>query len=127
MSSMNVENHERWMREALALARRGLDANELPIGAIVVLDQEIVGRAHTEEASQGRLLVHAELLALEQADRGLMDRRSEARLYTTLEPCLGCFGAAMTVMVGTIVFGLESPSDGAIEFAQTWDKQRDRD
>lgn len=117
---------ERWMREALAVANEGLSAGELPIGAVVVLDDEIIGRAHTQERGQGRLLVHADLLALDEADRRLGGRRHEARLYVNLEPCLGCLGAAMTVMVSSIVFGLESPSDGAAAFAQRWDAERDQ-
>jgi tRNA(adenine34) deaminase len=60
---------ERWMREALAVARQGLAAGELPIGAVVVADGVVIGAAHTQERRQGRLLVHAELLALDAADR----------------------------------------------------------
>jgi tRNA(adenine34) deaminase len=127
MENVNGKGDEFWMGEALAIANEGLAAGELPIGAVVVLDEEIVGRAHTEEVGQGRLLVHADLLALDQADRRLGSRRHEARLYVNLEPCVGCLGAAMTVMVSTIVFGLESPSDGAVGFARHWDRERDQD
>jgi tRNA(adenine34) deaminase len=115
------------MREALAIAREGLELGELPIGAVVVLDDAIVGRAHTQEVRQARLLVHADLLALDAADRLLRGRRAEATLYVNLEPCLGCLGAAMTVMVGSIVFGLESPGDGAVALAGRWDRERDQE
>ena len=124
---MSAGDDKFWMREALAAASEGLAAGELPIGAIVVLDDKIVGRAYTEERQQGRLLVHADLLALDQADRRMGSRRHEARLYVNVEPCLGCFGAAMTVMVSTIVFGLESPSDGAVALAEHWDRHRDHE
>ena len=117
---------ERWMRLALEEAAMGLGRGELPIGAVVVVDDEVVGRAHTQEREQKRLLVHAELLALEQADRVLGRRRGDARLYATLEPCLGCVGAAMTTMIGSIVFALESPSDGGLSTAQTWEASRDQ-
>ncbi len=123
-SRVNVD--ERWMREALEAAAEGLDRGELPIGAVVVLNDELVSRAHTEERTQGRLLMHAELLALDEADRRLGHLRPDAVLYTTLEPCLGCLGAAMSTMVGAIVFGLSSPSDGAAEFATAWDRTRTR-
>jgi tRNA(adenine34) deaminase len=126
MDDVLAKDDERWMREALAVASEGLSAGELPIGAVVVLDDEIIGRAHTQELSQGRLLVHADLLALDEADRRLGGRRHEARLYVNLEPCLGCLGAAMTVMVSSIVFGLESPGDGAAAFAQRWDREREQ-
>jgi tRNA(adenine34) deaminase len=97
----------------------------LPIGAVVVVNEDVVGRAHTQEREQNRLLVHAELLALEQADRTLGRRRAQARLFTTLEPCLGCLGAAMTTMVGAIVFALESPSDGGVSTVRAWESSRD--
>ena len=113
------------MRIALEEAANGLDHGELPIGAIVVVDEELVSRAHTQEREQRRLLVHAELLALDQADRTLGRRRANARLYTTLEPCLGCIGAAMTTMIESVVFALESPGDGGVSTARAWEASRD--
>lgn len=112
------------MQVALEEARVGLNLGELPIGAVVVVDGEVVARAHTEERAQNRLLVHAELLALDVADRVLVQRRREARLYTTLEPCLGCLGAAMTTMIGAVVYALESPSDGGVAVARQWETER---
>ena len=120
------EGHERWMRLALNEAGEGLARGELPIGAIVVVNDEVVSRAHTQEREQGRLLVHAELLALDQADRTLGRRRHRARLYSTLEPCLGCVGAAMPMMIGSIVYALESPSDGGLSIVREWEATRDR-
>jgi tRNA(adenine34) deaminase len=117
---------ERHMQEALAVAEQGLEHRELPIGAVIVVDGDVVASAYTQERTQRRLLVHAELLALDQADRVLEHQRRQATLYTTLEPCLGCLGAAMTVGVGRIVFALESPTDGAAQFAVEWDRQRTR-
>ncbi|HEY3831882.1 MAG TPA: deaminase [Acidimicrobiia bacterium] len=119
-----AEDDERWMREALRVAEAGLGVGELPIGAVVVVGEEIVAEAHTAERREQRLLVHAEMLALDNADHVLIGRRRQAKLYTTLEPCLGCLGAAMTVMIGTIVYALGSASDGAASFAVEWDKQR---
>ncbi len=83
--------HERFMGEALKLARIGLEKGELPIGAVVVLNNEIIAAAHTMEKSEGRLLVHADLLALEFADkiRPISGKRHEAILYVTRYP----FGA----------------------------------
>lgn len=113
------------MHVALEEARVGLNVGELPIGAVVVVDGEVIARAHTEERAQKRLLVHAELLALDVADRVLEQRRREARLYSTLEPCLGCLGAAMTTMIGAVVYALESPSDGGVAAARQWETERD--
>ena len=89
---------EKFMRKALEMAQVGLSKGELPIGAVVVLDGEVIASAHTQEKSEGRLLVHAELLALEAADRikPFPGRRRDVKLFTTSEPCLMCLGAAMT-------------------------------
>jgi tRNA(adenine34) deaminase len=115
------------MEAALETARSGLARGELPIGAVVVADGRIVGRSHTEEVTQRRLLVHAELLALEEADRVDGWDRRRATLYTTLEPCLMCLGATATAMVGRIVWALESDGDGAGRMAREWTDGRSAD
>ncbi len=111
-----------FMHEALLVARAGLDRGELPIGAVVVLGDRVIAAAHTAEREQGRLLVHAELLALGAADRlrPFPGKRAEARLFTTLEPCLMCLGAAMSFGVGEIHYALESPGDGAVALVRGW-------
>jgi tRNA(adenine34) deaminase len=115
------------MRETLALADRAIERGELPIAALVVLDGTVIAQAHTAEVAEGRLLVHAELLALQKADRlkPFPGRRRDAVLYTNLEPCLMCLGAAMSFMLGSIYYALESPSDGAAALVQGW--QRDEE
>lgn len=115
------------MDAALDVARCGLSRGELPIGAVVIADGQIVGRSHTEEVTQRRLLVHAELLALEEADRQHGWDRRGATLYTTLEPCLMCLGAAATAMVGRIVWAVESDGDGAGRLARDWSDGRSAD
>jgi deoxycytidylate deaminase len=67
---------------------------------------KVVASAHTQERRQRRLLVHAELLALDEADRVPGLKRPESVLYTTVEPCLMCMGAAMTTMVGSVAYAL---------------------
>ena len=114
------------MAAALAVAAEGLAAGELPIGAVVVVDDEVVARAHTQERGQRRLLVHAELLALDAADHVLGADRPRATLYTTLEPCLMCLAAAATAMVPQVVFALASPGDGAAGLA-AWNAGRTAD
>jgi tRNA(adenine34) deaminase len=116
---------EYFMREALRVARVGLERDELPIGAVVVLDGHILATAHTAERAERRLLVHAELLALETADRlrPFPGQRRAVQLFTTLEPCLMCFGAAISFGLGEIHYALESPGDGAVGLVQGW--QRD--
>jgi tRNA(adenine34) deaminase len=113
---------EFFMDEAVEEATLGLASGELPIGAVVVLADNIVARAHWRLA--GRLLDHPELLALMDAERNGTfanpgDRRS-ATLYTTLEPCALCMSAAMSFLLGRVVFALESPSDGAANLPALW-------
>ena len=115
------------MRRALAVAETGLEAGELPIGAVVVVDGEIVAAEHTRERATQRLLVHADLLALEAADRLISGRRQRATLYVNLEPCLTCLGAAFAAKLGAVVYGLESPSDGGVAAFERWDDDRDAD
>jgi tRNA(adenine34) deaminase len=111
-----------YMRHTLVLAEEALNLGELPIAAIVVLDDRIVAQASTTERREGRFLGHAELLALEQLDRQhpSLPQRRAARLFTNLEPCLMCLGAAMSCFVGELVYALESPGDGGMALAQSW-------
>jgi tRNA(adenine34) deaminase len=108
---------ESLMEQAIAVAREGyLAAGELPIGAVVASGRDIVARAHTQERTQRRRrLVHAELLALLEADGGLTGRLTDLRLATTVEPCPMCFGAALNLGVKQIYFGLASPTDGVTQ------------
>ena len=115
---------EKFMSRALAVAAEGMARGEMPIGAVVVADGEIVAEAHAQERTQGRLLVHADLLALDLADRRLRGMRSRATLYVTLEPCLMCLGAAFTARIGRVVYALESPSDGGCAAFIAWDRGR---
>ena len=113
----------RFMRLALAEAARGLAAGELPIGAVVVAgDGEVLAAAHTNERATGRLLVHAELRALQAADaRGRWPGgRRAAALYTTCEPCLMCLGAAASSFLGRVVYGHDAPGDGAAALVAGW-------
>ena len=111
---------ERFMDRALGLARQGLAEGELPVGALVVLEQKIVAEAHWRGDQDRGVLGHPELVALLAADRVIGRRRADAALYTTLEPCLMCMGAAMAFFIGTVVYALGSPSDGAADVARRW-------
>jgi len=116
-----------FMQEALKVAAEGLEQGELPIGAVVVLDGQIIARAHTAEVSERRMLVHAELLALLQADRLVSGakKRADVALYTTLEPCLMCLGATMSFFLGQIYYALEAPGDGAVALARQWQRKEE--
>ncbi len=118
---------ERFMRHTLALAARALELGELPIAAIVTLDDEILSSSTASEQQEKRYLGHAELVTLEKADRlGLSyDQRRRARLFTNLEPCLMCMGAAMSFFLGEIVYALESPGDGAVDLVLAWNRREE--
>jgi len=118
---------EHHMRRALVLAAEALAFGEFPIAAVVVLDDQIIGQATASEQREKRTLGHAELVALEQADRLSLsfEQRRRTRLFTTLEPCLMCMGAAMSFFLGEIYYALESPGDGAVELVQAWERKED--
>lgn len=122
--ALSPEHH---MRQALRLAEEALEHGEFPIAAIVVLDGQVIGQGTATEQREVRFLGHAELVALEQADRlGLSyEQRRRARLFTTLEPCLMCMGAAMSFFLGEITYALESPGDGAVELVQGWERREE--
>jgi tRNA(adenine34) deaminase len=112
------------MAEALAEARRSLDVDEFPVGAVIALDDQTVVRAHWAGAGRRRLLDHAEMLVLMEAERtGKVSRRRErqaATLYTTLEPCALCMGAAMSFLLGRLVFAADAPVDGGSNLPAVW-------
>lgn len=107
---------EAFMRAALAEARAGLAAGEVPVGAVVVLDDEIVARAHNAPITLADPTAHAEVLALREAARKAGNYRlPRATLYATLEPCVMCCGAAIHARVARVVYGALDPKAGAIE------------
>lgn len=124
MSTGQTAEHH--MRQALTLASEGLEMGEFPIGAVVVLDGKVIAQGTTLEQREKRFLGHAELVALEEADRlGLsFSERRAAKLFTNLEPCLMCMGAAMSFFLGEIHFGLESPADGAVNLVKGWARRK---
>jgi tRNA(adenine34) deaminase len=105
------------MREALAEARRGLAADEVPIGAVVVgADGEVLGRAHNAPLGLVDPTAHAEILALREAARKAGNYRLPgATLYVTLEPCAMCCGALLQARVARVVYGARDPKAGAVE------------
>jgi tRNA(adenine34) deaminase len=104
------------MRAALAEARAGLAAGEVPIGAVVVLDDVIIGQAHNAPIASSDPTAHAEVLALREAARKTGNYRLPgAALYATLEPCVMCCGAAIHARVARVVYGALDPKAGAIE------------
>src|SRR5207247_8564364 len=97
-------------------ARRPLDSVEVPVGAVVVLVSEIVGRAYNAPIALADPTAHAEVLALRAAARQLGNYRlTGATLYATVEPCPMCCGAALHARVGRVVYGARDPKAGAVD------------
>jgi tRNA(adenine34) deaminase len=110
--------HERFMREALALAADAEAAGEVPVGAVVVLDGAVVGRGFNKPISTHDPTAHAEIAALRDAGARVGSYRlSGAGLYVTIEPCAMCAGAMMHARIATLIYGTPEPRTGAIESA----------
>ncbi|KUP43215.1 adenosine deaminase [Bacillus velezensis] len=106
-------NDEYYMREAIKEAKKAEAKGEVPIGAVLVLHDEIVARAHNLRETEQRSLAHAEMLAIDEACRKLGTWRLEdAVLYVTLEPCPMCAGAVVLSRVAKVVFGAFDPKGG---------------
>jgi tRNA(adenine34) deaminase len=103
------------MTEALAEARHARDAGEVPIGAVVAIDGEIVGRGFNQPISSGDPTAHAEMVAIRDAARAVGNYRlTGAVLCVTIEPCLMCVGALVHARIGTLVYGAAEPRSGAV-------------
>mgnify|MGYP001267636413 CR=1 FL=1 len=101
------------MAEALAEARRAAEADEVPIGCVVVLDGRILARGRNRTRELRDPTAHAEVLALSAAARALgVPRLPGAVVYTTVEPCFMCAGACLHARVGRVVWGVEDPKFG---------------
>ncbi|MBX5436203.1 MAG: nucleoside deaminase [Alicyclobacillaceae bacterium] len=106
---------ERWMQEALRQAEQASRWGEVPVGAVVVRDGELVAAAHNWRETWRDPTAHAELVALREASRRLGTwRLADCDLFVTLEPCLMCAGAAMLARVRRIAFGAPDPKGGAL-------------
>jgi tRNA(adenine34) deaminase len=113
--SGDPQRFDAWMGEALAEARRARDAGEVPIGAVVVVGDAIVGRGFNQPLSSGDPTAHAELVAIRDAARAVGNYRlTGATLCVTVEPCLMCVGALVHARVATLVYGAAEPKSGAV-------------
>ena len=103
-----------FMGEALRLAHRAWECEEVPVGAIVVHNGRIIARAHNQVETLKDATAHAEMLAITQAESVIGDwRLHECELYVTKEPCPMCAGALVHVRMKRVIFGCQSAKDGA--------------
>ncbi|MFT4514238.1 MAG: tRNA(adenine34) deaminase [Planctomycetota bacterium] len=114
MTSPTSED-ERWIARCLELAREAAASDEVPVGAIVVIDGEVVGVGRNRVEELRSPLAHAEMEALQAALAKMgVKRLPDAELYCTLEPCFLCAGAILHTRVRRVVFGARDPKFGAV-------------
>ncbi len=105
---------EQYMRLALALAREAADECEVPVGAVVVKDGEVIGRGRNRREIGKNALAHAEIEAIDEACRTLGGwRLSGCRLFVTLEPCPMCAGAIINARIDEVIYGTVDPKAGS--------------
>jgi len=110
---------EGFMQAALAEARKALEAGEVPVGAVVVLDGRVVGAGYNQPISADDPSAHAEVVAMRAAARAVGNYRlTGATLYVTVEPCMMCVGAMVHARVALVVYGATEPKAGALVSAQ---------
>ncbi len=103
-----------FMQAALALAANAADNGEVPVGALVVRDGQIIGRGQNSMIAHNDPTAHAEILALRDAARRIGNYRLvDCELYVTLEPCAMCAGAMMHARIARVIFGASDPKTGA--------------
>jgi tRNA(adenine34) deaminase len=107
-------DHSTYMRLALAQARRAQEHDDVPIGAVVVRDDDVIAAAHNERELRKDPTAHAEVLAVRAASEALGSWRLDGcTLYVTLEPCPMCAGALVLARVKRLVYGPQDPKAGA--------------
>jgi tRNA(adenine34) deaminase len=111
---MNASSDTDFMRRALVLARRAAEEGEVPVGALLVLGNEVIGEGWNRPIADHDPTAHAEIIAMRA---GALARRnyrlSDATLYATLEPCVMCMGAVLNARILRVVFGAWDPKAGA--------------
>ena len=107
--------HERWMNHALALARRAEAEREVPVGAVIIRNNVVVGEGYNRREYLNDPTAHAELIAIQEAARTIRSwRLEECRMYVTLEPCIQCCGAIILARIPMVVYGADDPKAGAV-------------
>src|SRR6202044_437555 len=104
------------MEEALRAAQRALEAGEVPVGAVVVCDDQIVGRGWNRNITDSDPAAHAEIVALREAGAALGNHRlPNCQLFVTIEPCAMCAGAIAHARIARLAYGADDPKAGAVQ------------
>ncbi len=112
---MFIEQDHNWMQQALLLAKQAAAANEVPVGAIIVSGNQVIGTGFNQPISTHDPSAHAEIIALRDAAKRIQNYRLiGATMYVTLEPCIMCAGAMVHARIKRLVYGAPDPKTGAI-------------
>lgn len=109
-------NHNKYMKVALKLAKKGSNKGEIPIGAVVVRDGKIISKAHNMREKSNLATGHAEIIAIEKANKAIKSWRLDScTLYVTIEPCPMCAGAIIQSRIKKVIYGAKDIKSGAHE------------
>jgi len=110
-----MDKDEKYMKLALKEAQKARDKKEVPVGAVLVLNDKVIARAHNLKTSKHLATAHAEILAIEKANKKIQDWRLDGmELYVTLEPCPMCAGAIQQSRIKRVIFGAYDPKGGSV-------------
>ncbi|ACK42507.1 nucleoside deaminase [Dictyoglomus turgidum] len=119
---------EYFMHEAIKEAKKALRKGEVPVGAVIVYNGQIVGRGYNLRESKKNPISHAEMIAIEKAAKKLKGwRLCNCTLYVTLEPCIMCFGAILNSRISRLVYGTENREEGFTQFVNIRDYKKWKD
>ncbi|MGT2887972.1 tRNA adenosine(34) deaminase TadA [Streptococcus didelphis] len=111
----SLEEKEYFMRQALKEAEKSLVKNEIPIGCVIVKDGQIIGRGHNAREELNQAIMHAEIMAINQANACVANwRLLDCTLFVTIEPCLMCSGAIGLARIPSLVFGASNEKFGGV-------------
>ncbi len=114
LDDFSLQPHDRWMRMALDLARQAFEEQEVPVGAVIVHSERIIGTGYNQREQLRDPTAHAEMIAITQAAESLGSwRLIDCTLYCTLEPCPMCAGAIVQARLPVVVYGTADPKAGA--------------
>ena len=111
--------NDRFLAAAIEQAEQGLAAGGIPIGSVLVLDDEIIGRGHNQRVQKGSPILHAEMDCLENAGRRTAAEYARCTLYSTLSPCDMCSGTALLYQIPRIVIGENKTFQGPEAYVQS--------
>ncbi len=114
LTHMDMDIHAKWMQAALCEARKAADEDEIPVGAVLVINDELVAAEHNRGRQLGNPLAHAEKLLIDKIMGPKNKYLHEYTLYVTLEPCVMCAGILIWARLGCLVMGAKDPKAGAV-------------